>query len=209
MQTTMQEFIKEDGAYVYVIKGWYSDHQQLHDQLLKEEGWIQTNFKIWGKTIPVPRKLMFVGDAKEHTYSGGTHTVHPWIDSVKSVLDDIVEDDQVKKIFENEVPLYNACLLNHYRDGNDSISMHSDKEAKDYLRSVISLSLGGSRKFKMQKFQNGKIVPKSTRTILIEGGDLMVMGGKCQELFKHGIDKVKKDPESVPSRISLTFRHLK
>lgn len=204
------EFINEEGAYVFLIKGFYPDHQELHDQLVQEKGWKQTFFKMMGKSIPTPRMLMFVGneDIKYHSYSGTEHVIRDWLPSTKSILDDVITSPEVIKIFAlmgSDLPEYNACLLNHYRDGNDSISMHSDKEAKDYLASVISLSLGGSRKFKMQRHEKGKVIPKTIKSIQVDGGDLMVMGGKCQERWKHGIDKVKKE---VPSRISLTYRHL-
>lgn len=203
--------LNDEGAQVYLFRNWYPDHQALHDDLVKLDTWTYSTLRIMGKDIPVPRRLMFLGNpsVKSHVYSSTPHTVYPWTEDhpIKSILDRVVEDDRVKGLFE-EVPSYNACLLNHYRDGSDSISMHSDKEAKDPVKSVISLSLGGSRIFKLAKYKDKKVVKGSTIKVQVDGGDLMIMLGRTNELYKHGIDKVKKDPWLIPSRISLTYRHL-
>lgn len=205
------EVLNDDGALVYLFKGWYPNHQQLHDELVERDTWSLLDFKMYGKTVPVPRRLMFLGDGSVsvHNYSKQDHQVTTWTDTdpVREILEKIKVDDAVVKLFD-VLPKYNACLLNHYRDGSDSISMHADKEAKGITRSVISLSLGGSRLFKLSRYEGTKIVKGKTVKTVVEGGDLMIMLGKTNELYKHGIDKVKKEPEKVRSRISLTYREL-
>jgi alkylated DNA repair dioxygenase AlkB len=93
---------------------------------------------------------------------------------------------------------FNSVLMNFYRDGNDSIGMHSDDESQlDDEPVIASISVGTPRTFRVQH--------KETRTryeIRLSGGSLLVMKGRTQKDWRHGIFK---EPGAGP-RINLTFR---
>lgn len=117
---------------------------------------------------------------------------------------------------------YNCCILNFYADGKDSISYHSDDEAfLGPLPNIASLSLGGSRDFKLRrKAPAGTPVPaatcasgskgsgpaatRPTETFNLTDGTLFVMKGSTQAEWEHAIPKrAKADP-----RINITFRRV-
>ena len=92
-------------------------------------------------------------------------------------------------------------LANLYRDGNDSMGLHSDDEKELGKNPVIaSLSLGESREiyFKHKNKKLNLIIPQAS-------GQLIVMHGKTQKYWKHEIKKTKKIKKP---RINLTFRNI-
>lgn len=92
---------------------------------------------------------------------------------------------------------YNYCLLNRYRSGADSVSIHSDDEIG--LGPIIStVSLGATRRFKIKHN-----LTKETQSFKVSNGTLIIMAGTMQEFWKHEIPKTK---ETIGERISLTFR---
>ena len=96
---------------------------------------------------------------------------------------------------------YNSVLLNLYRDGRDSMGMHSDDEPELGPAPVIaSLSFGAARTF-LLRHKTRKIGQK----IELGDGSLLLMRGRTQHNWLHGINKTVKSAES---RINLTFRYI-
>ena len=160
----------------------------LHD-LNWETGFI----KIFGKTHQIPRLQAWYADNKiEYTYSGKKLQRHNW----NNLLLDIKEKIESITSFE-----FNSVLANLYRDGNDSMGLHSDDEKELGKNPVIaSLSLGETREihFKHKNKKLNLIIPQAS-------GQLIVMHGKTQEYWKHEIKKTKKIKKP---RINLTFRNI-
>lgn len=97
---------------------------------------------------------------------------------------------------------FNSVLLNLYRNGDDSIGMHSDNEVELGARPVIaSLSLGAERIFRLKHRRNAA-APVS---VALSNGSLLLMAGRTQECWLHG---VRKEGRDVGPRINLTFRHI-
>lgn len=96
---------------------------------------------------------------------------------------------------------FNSLLINCYRDGNDSIGMHSDKEVhKDSL--IASISLGTVRKFVIECRPEAPIQHEK-RIIELQPGSLFVMGRYFQKYYKHGVNKEKT---AFGTRYNLTYR---
>ncbi len=94
---------------------------------------------------------------------------------------------------------YNFILYAYYRDGNDSITWHSDDEKFLGKSTTISgVSFGNTRDFQLKNK-----ITKEIEKIPMSHGDLIVMKNDCQETYEHAVLKTK---ESVGERISLTFR---
>ena len=160
----------------------------LHD-LNWETGFI----KIFGKTHQIPRLQAWYADNEiEYTYSGKKLQRNNWN---KLLL-------EIKEKIENITSFkFNSVLANLYRDGNDSMGLHSDDEKELGIKPVIaSLSLGESREiyFKHKNKKLNLIIPQVN-------GQLIVMHGKTQEYWKHEIKKTKKIKKP---RINLTFRNI-
>ena len=94
-------------------------------------------------------------------------------------------------------PTFNSCLINKYRNGNDSIKAHRDNTYSfGQNPTIINLSIGAPRYIHLQK-NNGKIIK-----ILLQSGSLFIMAGASQREYLHSIPKC--DCKKV--RYSLTFR---
>ena len=160
----------------------------LHD-LDWETGFIT----IFGKTHQIPRLQAWYADNKvEYTYSGKKLQRHNWNNLLLEIKEKIENITSFK---------FNSVLANLYRDGNDSMGLHSDDEKELGKNPVIaSLSLGESREiyFKHKNKKLNLIIPQAS-------GQLIVMHGKTQEYWKHEIKKTKKIKKP---RINLTFRNI-
>ncbi len=114
---------------------------------------------------------------------------------------------QVKDAVENHLkPLYNQemnhCVSNYYRDGNDYIDHHSDKDLDlDKNAVIVSVSIGDERVLELKR----RSIPRDTTRITLPHGSMLVLGPFTNKLFTHSI--LKKE-ESVIPRLSLTFRHV-
>jgi alkylated DNA repair dioxygenase AlkB len=99
---------------------------------------------------------------------------------------------------------FDSLLINYYRDGQDSIGMHSDKEViKD--SPVASISLGSTRNFIIEcrpeaPVQHPKVI------IPLAPGSLFVMGRNFQRYYKHGVNK---ESQVTTPRFNLTYRITK
>ena len=160
----------------------------LHD-LDWETGFIT----IFGKTHQIPRLQAWYADNKvEYTYSGKKLQRHNWNNLLLEIKEKIENITSFK---------FNSVLANLYRDGNDSMGLHSDDEKELGKKPVIaSLSLGETREiyFKHKNKKLNLIIPQAS-------GQLIVMHGKTQEYWKHEIKKTKKIKKP---RINLTFRNI-
>ena len=163
--------------------------------LKKEIEWRQDNIKIFGKIYPQPRlTALYANNNKSYSYSNiKMHpiTFTPTLFDIKS---------KIEKRLNSQ---FTSCLLNLYRNGQDSNGWHADNEKELGLNPVIaSLSLGAERVFHM-KHRNDK---KEKLKINLTNGSLLVMRGKTQHHWLHQIPKTRK---KVEERINLTFRIIK
>ena len=163
------------------------------ESCLHDLNW-ETGFrKIFGKTHQIPRLQAWYADNEiEYTYSGKKLQRHNWNNLLLEIKEKIENITSFK---------FNSVLANLYRDGNDSMGLHSDDEKELGKKPVIaSLSLGETRElyFKHKNKKLNLIIPQAS-------GQLIVMHGKTQEYWKHEIKKTKKIKKP---RINLTFRNI-
>lgn len=102
--------------------------------------------------------------------------------------------------FANFVP--DACLINRYEPAT-KLSLHQDKDERDYDQPIVSVSLGIPAVF---LFGGLKRADKPIRVQLTHG-DIAVWGGPAR-LRYHGVLPLKEDqhPTLGRHRINLTFR---
>ena len=97
---------------------------------------------------------------------------------------------------------FNICLVNLYRDGQDSNGWHADNERGLGRNPVIaSISLGQERFFHLRHNENKKWRYKFP----LKNGSLLLMAGQTQHNYKHQIAKTKRQ---IQPRINLTFRKV-
>jgi len=137
-----------------------------------------------------PRLTASYGDdGTTYRYSGTVNVARPWTSTLL----------EIKQKIEAVQGEYNYCLLNRYRNGQDSIGMHADDEPE--MGNVIgSLSLGAERTFRIRHNKT-----KETLSFRVGNGTLIIMAGTMQQFWKHEVPKTK---ETVGERINLTFRKI-
>jgi alkylated DNA repair dioxygenase AlkB len=97
---------------------------------------------------------------------------------------------------------FNSVLLNLYRDGNDSISWHTDAEKELGINPVIaSVNFGAERIFQLRHIETNERID-----IPLKHGSLLIMQGELQHFWQHQVPKTKKVNSE---RINLTFRVIK
>lgn len=95
-----------------------------------------------------------------------------------------------------------ACLVNRYQPGS-RLSLHQDKNERDYDAPIVSVSLGMSAVF---LFGGHERADKAMKVPLYHG-DVVVWGGE-DRLRYHGVMPLKDHPHPVlgSQRINFTFR---
>lgn len=196
-------FVDEKNVFAYYPKSIqnvsfddvYNETESLYERSI---------ITIYGKDTPIPRLNLFLTENPDRTnygYSGA---------DMKNVdMEECPSIGKIKKLCERKLKTkFNACLVNLYRDGNDYIGWHSDKEAISKLKlstHVASVSLGATRIFRFRE------IPDTSGwkyEFNLGSGDLVHMyeneqGINCQKVYKH---TVPKESTVKSQRINLTFR---
>ncbi len=95
-----------------------------------------------------------------------------------------------------------ACLINRYEPGT-RLTLHQDKNERDYAHPIVSVSLGLPATFQFGGLKRSDPVHKFT----VRHGDVAVWGGPSR-LYYHGVAELKEGehPALGRLRINLTFR---
>ena len=95
-----------------------------------------------------------------------------------------------------------ACLVNHYEPGA-RLSLHQDRDEKNYDEPIVSVSLGLPATF----LWGGLKRPDKTARYRLEHGDVVVWGGPSRLVF-HGVAPLADGEHALLGRrrINLTFR---
>ncbi len=156
--------------------------------------WRQDHLRMFGQVIPVPRLEAWIADdGLDYTYSGIHHDPDPWIEEVAQLRDLVAAHAETT---------FNSVLCNLYRDGNDGVDWHADDEKEFGPMPIIgSLSLGATRRFDLRRVDDHSVKIE----LELHHGDLLIMRGTTQSLWRHRVPKTKKP---VGERINLTFRSV-
>ncbi len=95
-----------------------------------------------------------------------------------------------------------ACLINRYEPGA-KLSLHQDKDERDFAAPIVSVSLGIPATFLFGGLQRSD----KTQRVPLEHGDVVVWGGPAR-LRYHGVLPLKlaHHPAFGAYRVNLTFR---
>lgn len=102
--------------------------------------------------------------------------------------------------FQKFVP--DACLVNRYETGS-RLSLHQDKDERDFSAPIVSVSLGVSAVFQL----GGLRRTDRAQRVPVRHGDVLVWGGRARLLY-HGVLPLKPGRHSMlgEHRVNLTFR---
>ena len=166
--------------------------ERLLAKFIRDTPWKQSVQKMWEKEYLTPRLTAWYGDVgTDYSVSGQMANPLPWTDELLMIKAMVEPMAGIK---------FNSVLLNYYRDGNDSVAWHSDKESILGKWPVIaSVSFGQVRGFDIRN----KLDHKEHYSVRLEHGSLLMMKAGLQEAFEH---RIAKSTRPMRARVNLTFR---
>ncbi len=173
--------------------------------LVAEVPWEDHVFRIFGRTMPMPRRIAWYGEVA-YGYSGVRHPARPFSPRIADIA---------AMVERRTGHRFNTVLVNLYRDGADSMGWHADDDyAPGVTAAIASVSLGAARRFDLRArapvgIAGGPAAGPDRASIVLEHGSLLVMGEGTQGAWRHQLPKVQpKDRGAVGVRVNLTFRSL-
>ncbi|TCT11103.1 DNA oxidative demethylase AlkB [Paralcaligenes ureilyticus] len=145
-------------------------------------------------------RLGWTTDRQGYRYSPiDPDTGQPW-PSMPAAFRQLAKEAAAESGFADFEP--DACLVNRYLPGS-RLSLHQDKDERDFNAPIVSVSLGMPAVF---LFGGHKRTDKAARIPLMHG-DVVVWGG-VDRLRYHGVLPLKENPHPLlgGQRINLTFR---
>jgi alkylated DNA repair dioxygenase AlkB len=165
-------------SWVDVAPGWLRGADTLLDVLVESVPWRQGKRWMYERMVDDPRVSAW--------YRAGDDLPHPALAAIRDAL-----GEQYGKRF-------GAVGCNFYRDGNDSVAWHRDRELRELDDTIVAIvTLGGPRSFLVRPRGGGR-----SRDFRPGSGDLLVMGGRCQADWEHSVPKAR----CAPPRLSLSLR---
>lgn len=144
--------------------------------------------------------LGWVSDRRGYRYAeDDPQSGQPW-PAMPAVFADLARRAAAEAGFAEFTP--EACLINRYQVGS-RLSLHQDKDEKNYSAPIVSVSLGIPAMFLFGGLQRGD---KTARVPLFHG-DVVVWGGP-DRLRYHGILPLKQAQHAMTGeyRFNITFR---
>lgn len=168
----------DEWSWVDHVHGWLTGDAALIDYLLNTADWEQRSRWMYTRQVQEPRLTA--------EYPSIESAGQPALSYITSALSDHYDRSFVR------------LWMNWYRDHNDGTAWHADRPANQRPEAVIPvLSLGATRRFLVRPTGGG-----TSRTFVVEGGDLIVMGGRTQRDYQHCVPKQAKP---AGTRLSLNF----
>ena len=165
---------------------------RLLQQFIKETPWQQRMQRMYDKDVITPRLTAWYGDPEVYDYASLTQSKpNYWTPELLMIKERVESIAEIK---------FNSVLLNYYRDGNDSVAWHSDREDVLGKNPVIaSVSFGQVRSFDIRNKQDHS----EKYSIRLEHGSFLLMKGGLQENWEH---RIAKSVKPMKARVNLTFR---
>lgn len=192
----------EPGSLITITNGQYRffnhfylkpESDRFFSALKEKVQWKQESMSIYGKKVQLPRLTAWYGDSdRPYSFSGISLVPLPWLPELLEIK---------LRIEEKANTSFNSVLLNLYRDGNDSISWHTDAEKELGENPIISsINFGATRTFQLRH-----MLTREKIDIDLGHGTALIMQGELQHFWQHQVPKTNKP---VGDRINLTFRKI-
>jgi alkylated DNA repair dioxygenase AlkB len=168
----------DDHSWVLVARDWLRGADTVLDALIESVDWRQGRRRMYERMVDDPRVSRW--------YRPDAPVPHAALTGIRAALEDRFSTS------------FGGFGLNYYRDGNDSVAFHRDRELRHLADTLIAIvTLGATRPFLIRPLGGGP-----SRDVRPGSGDLLVMGGGCQLAWEHAVPKVAR----CGPRISVTLR---
>jgi alkylated DNA repair dioxygenase AlkB len=177
----LRRLILDERSWVDYCPGWLSGSDTVFDSLAASARWQQRTVTMWGNEVLEPRLTAGWSAAS---------------DQAPSLLTRLCE------VLSSRYDIgFDRVWVNLYRDGRDSVAWHGDRHRHAMTKPMVAtVSLGARRTFALRRSGSSTIAHVLTPGL----GDLVVMGGECQNDWEHCVPKTAKH---VGARMSVTIRH--
>jgi alkylated DNA repair dioxygenase AlkB len=167
----------DEHSWITHVPGFLTGHHRLVDELASLDVWEQRRRWMYDRVVDEPR---LTGEYVDLTVAP------PLLVELAATLAERLE-----------VP-YDRIWMNWYRDHRDGTGWHADRPAHKAPTAIVPvLSLGAPRRFLVRPMGGG---PSTVFTP--DGGDLIIMRGRCQRDWQHCVPKQKAP---AGARMSLNF----
>ena len=169
-----------------------AESDELLRKFIRVTPWKQQTRKLYDKEVVTPRLTAWYGDPEVYDYAVlGKDAPLPWTNDLLMIK---------QKVEPLAGITFNSVLLNYYRDANDSVAWHSDRE--DVLGKnpiIASVSFGQVRSFDIRNKEDHQ----EKYSIKMEHGSYLLMKAGLQENWEH---RIAKSLKPMKARVNLTFR---
>jgi alkylated DNA repair dioxygenase AlkB len=168
-----------------------SEATELLRLLLTTVPWEQHKVTMYDKEVVTPRLCAWYGERPIR--ENDVRTPRPMIPELESLRQRIMTATGTR---------FDGVLLNYYRDGNDSVAWHADKDTIPGVKTdIASVTLGQVRNFDFRSKDNHS----QRYSIALEHGSLLLMKADLQKYWEH---RIAKSTAPMSARINLTFRKV-
>lgn len=167
----------DERSWIEVVPGWLTGADGWFDRIVADAAWGQRRRRMYDQDVLEPRLTC------------------GW-----ALPDAPAPSAEIAALLGARYGVrFDRVAANHYRDGDDSVAWHGDRVRFTHEAPVVAIvSLGAPRRFGLRPLAGG---PARWSTLC--GGDLLVMGGRCQHEWQHTVPKAR----DAGPRVSVTFRH--
>lgn len=169
-----------DGAKCTYIPGYVRNPDALFNELKEKIPWAVYTFESYEREVQSPRLISVIHFDRDD-------------------VSDFPELNKIKARVEKFTKLtFKYAVLNYYRDGQDYIAYHSDRE-NEAGNTIVSVTVGGTRRFILKhKFRDGV-----KHEFLLKHGDVLILNdGAINKIYRHGLPKMA----GAKPRINVTLR---
>jgi alkylated DNA repair dioxygenase AlkB len=180
----------DERSWVDVARGWLPGADDVYDALVEQAAWYQGRIWRYERWVEEPRLSAPARNLAE---------LHP------ALL------EAHRRIHREYGVAFAPPALAWYRDGNDSVAFHRDRELRWLDDTVIAvLTLGARRSWWLRpraaRYDHEAPNRGATHDVAPASGDLLVMGGRCQADWEHSVPKVRTSSEAARGRVSVQWR---
>jgi alkylated DNA repair dioxygenase AlkB len=179
----------DDTSWVDVHRGWIQHPDQVYEDVVASTAWRQGRIFRYERWIDEPRlgASRRVGDPNAHPVLVEAHR-------------------QLQRHYRVN---FDGFALAYYRDGRDSVAFHRDREMRWLDDTIIGvLTLGAARPWHLRpranRYDHEAPARGATHDFHPAGGDLLVLGGRCQADWEHAVPKVHG---RIGGRVSVQWRY--
>jgi alkylated DNA repair dioxygenase AlkB len=166
-------------SWIELVPGWLSGADTLFEELARGVAWQQQHRYVFAQRFIEPRLTAEYRDFEDMP--------HPPLIAAAAALS------------AHYRTKYDSVWLNLYRNGGDSTGWHRDRFSCRRPECIVPvLTLGATRRFLIKPRSGGPSVGLRPRA-----GDLIVMGGRSQQDWLHGVPKALG---VIGARISANFQ---